>query len=144
LDYTDDTYDGTSAHSAGGQLAVRYTVDVPARAYVADILIAGDPKPFELRIYDADQVLIASIPAEPTATGWFRLAFDSVEVEGDFYASVFYTTGNAPVIGRDSSSPQGRSWVVDPDGTWAPWSQKAGEFGLPNGEFAIIVWVTTE
>ena len=146
LESSDGPYDGTSANSSGGQLAVRYTAEAPSRAYVADVLIVDMPKAFELRLYGADQMAIADpIMAEPTMTGWFRLTFPTpIPVDGDFYASVFYTNDGAPVIGRDSSDPMARSWVVDSDGTWTPWSEKAQEFGLPDGEFAIKIWVTTK
>jgi len=140
LDYTDGTFDGYSGHYPGGQFAVRFTAEQPSQVVAAEFYITDNPAPFQVGLYDGNREVIEEVTANPTTTGWFRVELPGSPVaEGDFYVAIVYTNDSAPLIGRDSTEPQGRSWVVDPDGTWAPWSEKAQEFDLLDGEFGIRV-----
>jgi len=142
LDYTDGTFDGFSAHLTDGQFATCFTAEDSSQVTAMEFYIIDNPAPFKVRIYDKDRALIKEISVNPEGTGWQRVELpESIAVKGDFYVSIIYTTDDAPLIGRDSTNPQGQSWVIDPDGTWAPWSEKAKEFDLPDGEFGIRVEV---
>lgn len=140
--HTDGPFDGSLGHYTEGQFAVSFNAEGPKKIEYAEFYISSSPAPFQARIYNADREVIEEVTAVPMETGWFRVDFSgSSKVEGDFFIGIFYTNESAPLIGQDSTSPQGQSWLIDPDGTWEPWSEKAESFDLPDGEFGIQVTV---
>ena len=142
LDHTSGIFDGFSAHNLNGQFVSFFTAEGTSNITAAEFFIDSNPAPFKVRIYDKYRILIKEVSANPQGTGWQRVELpEPTAVEGNFYVSIVYTADGVPLIGRDSSNPQDRSWVIDPNGTWTPWSEKAGEFDLPDGEFGIRVEV---
>lgn len=154
IDYSDGTYEGNSANEQGQVLAVLFAPPSPGRWQVTHLRyrISRNPVPFDAAVFSRQQAELARQRVEPTATGLVEVDISAWNViaDGDFYGALVYLQGSAgnaasfgPFIGRDSSMPDGRSWVTKPGGIWKTWRQEDLDQGysLGDGDFAIIACV---
>lgn len=154
IDYGDGTYEGTSANEQGQVLAVLFSPPSPGRWQVTHIRyqIVSNPVPFEAVVFSPQQAELTRQRVEPSSVGAVEvdLSAQDVVVDGDFYGALAYLQGSpgdaesfGPMIGRDGSMPDERSWVTKPGGEWKTWLQEDSDegYGLGDGDFAIIACV---
>ena len=145
LDPTDGIFDGVSGHFPHGQFAVSFIIENESWLTAVEYHIAGNQAPFQARIYNSDLEVVAETLAEPNLmeAGWYRVKFpgDVRLSQGTYFAGIYYLSDSAPLVSRSSSSAQGRTIVIDPDGTVTLWSEKAPLFGQEDGEFGIRILI---
>jgi uncharacterized delta-60 repeat protein len=122
--YDDGSAEGWGACGLGYYLAVRFSLPsgwsdaslLKVRYYIWDY-----PRTFKVHVFGSDGVvdLLTPFAVTPNATGWFDLDLTShnVRVSGDFYVAAECTINLRPYFGRDTSSPDNRSYTGSP-GTW--------------------------
>ncbi|MEM3626929.1 MAG: hypothetical protein QXZ25_02770 [Candidatus Bathyarchaeia archaeon] len=123
LQYDDGSAESGETCAAGPQYSVKFSLPpgwTSARIVTAKYYIWLSPASFKAVIYDGDGTELKSLVVTPTTTGWFDVPIDPpVEVSGDFYIAIEWTTGYQPLLGIDSTSPDSRSyWRVSPSQAW--------------------------
>lgn len=81
--------------------------------------IAKSPAPFEIHIMNETWKAIFQEEVTPDAhTGWHRfdISAKDVIVSGDFVVGIKFLTPDTNVFGFDMSDPDGRSYIIHPDG----------------------------
>jgi hypothetical protein len=124
----------------GGMYAVRFSPAVSGLLETVRFYIYSSPATIRVHIMDQSRAdIVPSFLQTPSATGWFDVDVLAKQVSVtsgvDFYVGAEWTVANAPTLGVDTSSPDGRSWKFN----GASWSQ------LPTGDYMIraIVQLTT-
>jgi hypothetical protein len=115
--------------------------------------IVRTPVAFDAAVFDAGQRELARQRVQTVTVGPVEvdLSARNLVVEGDFYGASIHLQGSqsegsasfGPLIGRDRTRPDERSWITKPGGVWKTWKQEDidGRFGLGDGDFAIVACV---
>jgi uncharacterized repeat protein (TIGR01451 family) len=118
----------------GDYMAVRFSSPYASSVVVTVLYyIAEKPDAFTALVLDSNRKVIFEKSVKPTATGWFAvdLSGKNILVGGDFYVAMKWSVDGRPTIGADGTKPDGRSFYVNPDGTWQPIKDVAsGDFDL--------------
>ncbi|MFP3985456.1 MAG: DNRLRE domain-containing protein [Candidatus Bathyarchaeia archaeon] len=120
LEYTYD-YENPQRHSEseGKMAAVRFTPLfsgqlLTARYYIYDVS-SYQSNTFKVHVLDQSRNdVIASFNVTPNSEGWFDVDLSpyglDVSEGADFYLGMEWIVGYNPDLGKDSTSPSGRSW----------------------------------
>ena len=121
--YDDGTAEEEGWHY-GGMDAVRFTPPDTGLLTTVRIYVVSYPG-YNVSIAILDQSrqpIVPAFQATPLSTAWFDVDVSaktiSVTSGVDFYIGLSMTLLYKPTIGRDKSSPDGRSWSVSEGGNW--------------------------
>jgi hypothetical protein len=100
---------------AGGTSAVRFTPPVSGQLKTCRFYIHSSPAAVKIHVLNPDKIdVITPFTHDVSRSGWINvdlLAYGiSISSDVDFYMGLEWTTANAPKLGADLSSPDGRSW----------------------------------
>jgi len=128
LAYDDGEADAGIASATGWQRAVKFSLpDGWSKAILLEAkyyfcMCDGSKVPIGVHVYDGARNKIASLQIYPPtmSMAWYDVDLSSLNivVDGDFYISIEYNSGN-PFLGLDKDPPiDQRSYAIDEYGTW--------------------------
>jgi len=100
---------------SGRMFAVVFTPRVAGQLTECSFCVWSDPARVKVHVMDEHRKnVITPFSVTPTSTGWFHIDLSRCEVTVssgvDFGIAIEWTVANEPLLGDDTSDPDGRSW----------------------------------
>jgi hypothetical protein len=127
LAYDDGTMETNTSWETGKGFAVRFTPPQGQVQLMRLRYFLQDPRRIDVHVWDANRNNVITVFRVFTSQdGWNQvdLSAYNITVSGDFYVGFFHLEDYRPVLGVDTSSPDGRSFEVDGD----YWEQQVSDY----------------